>query len=253
MRSSFNTRRGLIALCSLLVIVAMVLQIVPRPGLVYGQTPTTAADPVPNRSVSVAGHGEVQAAPDQATISIGVESQAASADAALDDNNAKMAALLKIMKDGGVASKDIQTSNLNISPVYGESRGDAAPPVTGYRVSNQVSTTIRNLDALGPMLDRVVKAGANQIYGISFGFADPQALLDQARDKAMADANRRAKQLATLGQARLGVALTISEGAISPPMPMPMMRMMADSAGSVPIEAGSASVSVDVQVTYALN
>lgn len=230
----------------------------PRPRLARAQTrtptPASVTSDIP-RTVSVAGHGEVQAPPDQAVVIIGVESQAATAEAALDDNSSKMAALLSVIRGAGIASKDIQTTNFSIFPVYEErtNRSTEPPAVVGYRVSNQVVVKVRPIDTLGTLLDAVVRAGANQIHGISFGFSDPQALLDQARERAMNDAQRKATQLATLGESELGLVLTISEGGVTPP-PVIMQRGFAleEAAAAVPIEAGEATVAVDVQVTYAL-
>ncbi|MCZ7573814.1 MAG: SIMPL domain-containing protein [Ardenticatenaceae bacterium] len=258
MRSHAYVKTIVIVAAALSMMAALALLAWPRTGLARAQTPTpppgAAAASELTRTVSVSGHGEVQATPDQATVTVGVQSQAATAEAALDENNTKMAALLKVIKDAGVASKDIQTSNFSIFPVYEEKNVSNEPPrVIGYRVNNQVVVKVRSLDALGSLLDAVVKAGANQIQGIAFGFADPQALLDQAREQAMKDAQRKATQLATLGNSQLGPVLTISEGGVTPPRVVVERTMVAPAAApAVPVEAGESTVTVDVQVTYTL-
>lgn len=259
MLSHRRTQLGLIAVSVVLLMLVGGLFIVPKVGVALAQTPTptpSPAGPTPTpppsgvtRSVSVVGHGEVKAAPDQATITIGVESEAPSAADALDDNNTKMTALLGVIRGAGVASRDTQTSNFSIFPVYQDSRGSESPQVVGYRVSNQVTITVRDLDNLGSLLDAVVEAGANQIHGISFGFNDPQGLLDQARENAMREAERKAAQLAALADAELGQVLTISEGGVSP---QPLVAMDRAMAAAVPIEPGEATVSIDIQVTYAI-
>lgn len=201
------------------------------------------------RQVSVLGHGEVKARPDTATIQIGIDTEAANAKDALAQNNTQAQALQQKLAELKIDTKDIQTSNFSISPTY----GNDGRQVTGYRVSNIVTVTIRNLDSAGTLLDQVVQAGANNIYGISFSVADTQKLMEQARQAAMADAKARATQLATAGGAAVGDVLIISENVSAPPVPMPMLdRAAAQGAPSVPVQAGEQSISIDVQATFAL-
>jgi uncharacterized protein YggE len=201
------------------------------------------------RQVSVLGHGEVKARPDTATIQIGIDTEAANAKDALAQNNTQAQALQQKLAELKIDTKDIQTSNFSISPTY----GNDGRQVTGYRVSNIVTVTIRNLDSAGTLLDQVVQAGANNIYGISFSVADTQKLMEQARQAAMADAKVRATQLATAGGASVGDVLIISENVSAPPVPMPMLdRAAAQGAPSVPVQAGEQSISIDVQATFAL-
>lgn len=201
------------------------------------------------RQVSVLGHGEVKARPDTATIQIGIDTEAANAKDALAQNNTQAQALQQKLAELKIDTKDIQTSNFSISPTY----GNDGRQVTGYRVSNIVTITIRNLDSAGTLLDQVVQAGANNIYGISFSVADTQKLMEQARQAAMADAKVRATQLATAGGAAVGDVLIISENVSAPPVPMPMLdRAAAQGAPSVPVQAGEQSISIDVQATFAL-
>jgi uncharacterized protein len=203
------------------------------------------------RTVSVHGEGEMSAAPDQATIQLGVRTQAETAGDALEENNQRMQALLNTLREAGVAAADMQTSDMSIWPQYRHSPNGTSS-ITGYEVSNVVSVTIRNLENFGAILDAAVRAGGNQVNGISFGFSNPDELLDQAREAAMATAQAKAARLAELAGVRLGTVVTISEtGAVPPPI---MVRaaegMMADAA--VPIETGESAVTVTVQVTYEL-
>jgi uncharacterized protein len=216
-----------------------------------------AQDPTPVqpgeviRTVSVNGEGEVTAAPDQATIQLGVRTQAETAAEALEENNQRMQALLNTLREAGVAAADMQTSDMSIWPQYRHSPNGTSS-VTGYEVSNAVSVTVRDLENFGAILDAAVRAGGNQVNGISFGFSDPTALLNQAREAAMVNAQAKAARLAELAGVRLGTVVTISEtGAMPPPiMVRAAQEAMADAA--VPIEAGESAVNVMVQVTYEL-
>lgn len=203
------------------------------------------------RQVTVIGRGEVKLAPDQATVQIGVETRASTTREALDQNNAQAQAIVDEIKQLGVEERDIQTSGFNIYANH----SDNGRTITGYTVSNNVMVTIRNLDQAGALLDQVVSAGANRIYGINFGLSDPESALAQARDAAVTNARERAERLAQGSGASVGSVLVITENIGSDPvMPMPaMMRSEAlDAGATVPVQAGEQSFRAQVQVTYEL-
>src|SRR5262249_32996329 len=164
---------GVVAAVLVLAVLAGVV------GLLYARPAAAQASiGVPGmRQVTVVGHGEVKGAPDTATVQIGVEAEAATAKDALAQNSAQAQAVQEKLIKLGVGAKDIQTSNFSINPTYGSD----GHQVTGYHVTNMVTVTIRQLDQAGTLLDQVVQAGANSIYGISFSVENPEALLDQAR------------------------------------------------------------------------
>lgn len=216
------------------------------------------------RTISVAGTGRVSAAPDVADINIGVVTQARTAREALSANNEAMEALLNTVKERGVAAKDVQTSGLNINPQYSQPRGQPGqfggqegfrPEIYAYEVTNTVQVTARDLTKLGELLDAVVSAGANRMNGISFRIEDSEALLDQCRKKAMADAKRKAEMLAREADVVLGPPISIAEQGAYPPPPRPMMMMRAEMAMapvSVPIASGEQELTLTVNVTYEL-
>lgn len=215
-------------------------------------TQVVVATPPPiNRSVSVTGVGTVTAAPDKATIYIGVRTQGDTSSDALDENSTQMTSLLNTLKAAGIAARDIQTSDFSIYPRYNDSRNSTTQEIIGYEVSNTVVVTIRNLENFGEVLDAAVEAGGNQVNGIEFGFSDPAALTEQAREQAMAAAKANADQLATLADVSLGTVVSINESSYFPtPVYRGAMEQAADAA--VPIEAGQSSLSVTVNVTYEL-
>lgn len=202
------------------------------------------------RQITVVGAGEARVAPDMASVQIGVETSAPTTQEALAQNTAQAQALIDKVKELGVAEKDVQTSGFNIFPNYSED----GRTVTGYTVSNIVSVTIRDLAQAGALLDQVVQAGANRVYGVSFGVSDMKAAQAQAREAAVTDARARAEQLAQAGGASVGQVLVITEN-IGAAMPVPMPAMMADRAeagAAVPIQTGEQTIGAQVQVTYEL-
>ncbi len=211
----------------------------------------SAQDKRYERTVTVAATGTVSAEPDIAHISTGVLSEAATARDALQTNSAAMKKVIDGLKSAGIDPKDIQTSNLSIDPRYDQPKDGRAPRITGYRVSNQVRITARDISRLGELMDKVVELGANQAGGISFDVSNADSLKDEARRQAVANALRRAKLFAEASGAAVGEVLTIEEGA-SAPQPRPYMGRAAMSAEAAPIERGSLNLDVRVQVTWAL-
>jgi uncharacterized protein YggE len=202
-------------------------------------------------SVTVVGSGKVAAKPDMAEIQVGVVTQANSAAKALKDNNQAMAQLLKVLSARGIADKDQQTSNFNITPQYRRgNQGEQGPEIVGYQVANQVQIKVRKLDSLGELLDDVVASGANQIHGISFSVAEPSHLLDQARNKAMADARHKAELYANAADANLGQVLLIEEQTPHLPRQEMLGMAMGRAAAAAPIAAGEQEFGASVTVTY---
>jgi uncharacterized protein YggE len=208
--------------------------------------------PMP-RAISITGHGELKAAPDMASISIGVVSHAATAKEAVAANTQAMTKVLGSLKAAGIAEKDIQTSNFSLQPRYDYSQAGEAPRVAGYDASNTVTIQVRKLDSLGLVLDTVVQQGSNQVSGIQFGLAEPEAKLDEARKRAAADAQRKARLYAETMGFTLGNVISLSETSnVQPPLPIYAKTMRAEAAdmAAVPIAQGEQTIGADVNITW---
>lgn len=230
---------------------SLVILLVACGALMGAERMAEAQDKRLERWVSVAGHGSVDAPADMARFTAGVASEAATAREALDANNTAMKRVLDGLKALGIPANDLQTARFHIEPRHQTYKDGRPAQVVGYRVSNDVRITIRNLARLGEVIDRAVTLGANQSGGLDFEVSDAEARKEEARRLAVANAMQRARVLAESAGARLGQVLTISEEAIMPG-PRPMMQGRAAMASSVPIESGSEKLSVRVEMTFAL-
>ncbi|NOK59258.1 MAG: DUF541 domain-containing protein [Chloroflexi bacterium AL-W] len=233
----------IVLLIAALVMLVNVLNV--RPATAQAEVGVTGM-----RQVTVVGNGEIKGKPDTATIQIGVVTDAPSSQEALAQNNEQAQAIQARMIELGIAEEDIQTSNFNIYPNY-NSNGEQ---ITGYTVNNSVMVTIRSLDEAGTLLDQVVQAGANNVYGITFQVDDPQELYSQARTRAMQDAQTRATEFASAGNASVGEVLVITENIGSEPQ-IEFARLDSEAmqgADAVPIEPGQQTFTVNVQVTFEL-
>ena len=209
------------------------------------------------RSIHVSGTGKASASPDKADLSLSVEIQAKTAEAARNQAAGAIEALIKAVKNAGVADKDIQTRSVSLYPNYSP---DTANKIVGYQLTNQVSVCIRDIDKASDVIDSSVKAGGNatRVQGINFGIENADTALAQAREKAYDNAKMKAEQYAKLAGVALGLPLHISEGNAFSPVPMPYAEMrtlkagMADSA-STPVQAGEQEVIVNVDVVFGIN
>lgn len=206
-------------------------------------------------SLNLAAHGEVKIAPDTATVTFGVMTEASTAAEAMAQNAARMTRVVAALRNAGIAERDIQTSGLNLSAQY-DYQNNLPPKLRGYQASNRVSVTINDLTRVGSTADAVVAAGVNQIDGIGFGLRDPKAAEDRARQEAVRALQSKAQLYAqALGVQLSGIRSLTEGGGYSAPQPMPMYRMSVqamDSAESTPVSPGELTVRVDITGVYDL-
>jgi uncharacterized protein YggE len=210
--------------------------------------------PPPPRTLTMQGSGEVMATPDMASISLGVMSFAAKAREALDANTAAMTKIFAGLKAAGIEEKDLQTSGFSINPRMSYDPNNAQPPkLEGYEVSNQLTIIIRKLDTLGTVIDAAVSDGSNNVNGITFGLSDTQAATDEARRKAYADAEYKARLYAEAAGLKLAEVMSLSETSGYEPRPMRLqMDAMVAKSAPVPVAPGEQALTASVNVTWRL-
>ncbi|WP_227287308.1 SIMPL domain-containing protein [Boseongicola sp. H5] len=205
-------------------------------------------------TLTIRGTGQIDVAPDMATIQLGVLSQAETAGQALAENSADLEAVLAVLAITGIDGRDIQTSQFSVQPVWSDYSGQSerTPGITGFTVTNEVSVRLRDLGKLGEVLDAVTQDGANLIRGLSFGLADPDPVADEARLAAMADARARADLLANAAGVEITGIRSITEGGDERPFPAAGRLEMAMQQ-AVPIAEGEITVSATVTVVYEID
>jgi hypothetical protein len=208
------------------------------------------------RTITVVGEGRVSIEPDIARANIGVEVISPSVQEASADASATLEAVLQALRDEDVADEDIETSGFSIyaERFYGP-EGPGGQEEVNYRVSNNVSVTIRNLDSVGAVLGAAINAGANNIYGVNFSLDDPSAAESEARARAVENASSKAEELAELYGASVGPVVSISEiigaggGFYSGAMAQDIGR---GGGGAGPILPGQLDVTRQLEVVYSL-
>jgi uncharacterized protein YggE len=206
-----------------------------------------SADEATPAGLTVTGLGSVRTVPDRASFSFGVETQAATARAALTQNAAEAKKLLDALRAAGIAAADLQTSQVSLNPRTDE-RGTG---IVGYSAITTVTATLRDLSRAGAVVDAAVDAGANTVSGPSLTRGDTDAQYRQALRLAYADAKTKAESLATAAGKTLGAVTAIVESS-SGSVPYAVAK---DAAASTAVEIAPGTQSVDavVTVTFALS
>jgi len=220
---------------------------------------TVVLQPGQQTGLWVVGEGKVSAVPDVAIISLGIEAQAKTVAEAQNQAAGAMDRVMKALTGNGVADKDIQTQRFSIVQVTRWNKDLNRDEVVGYQVTNMVTAKIRNLDKTGTVIDAVAAAGGDltRVQSIGFTIDDPAKYYKDARDKAMADAMARAKQIAAGADIKLGRPTYISEGQLYVPQPRIVNYDMKLAPGasvpapvSTPISAGESEIRLSMQVVY---
>ena len=222
------------------------------------QLPSLAQDagtdpaPTDRRTVTVSGTATIRSAPDQALVSLGVQTQANTAQGALQQNAERMTKVLAALAALGLTKDDLATSNVSLWPVYGNTGTD----ITGYQASNQVDVTVHDVTKAGEVIDAGVDAGANLTNGITFTLSDQNPALDRALADAVRDARGKAEIMANAGDASLGQVVTLVESSAPTYPPVYYGRDMAvassEGGAPTPIEAPTLESQVSVSVTWEL-
>jgi len=241
------------------------------------QVAQPAVDIAPGHTLlTVSAEGRTFTGPDLAIFTAGVTTQGPNAAEALAENSRAMTQVIAGLKRGGIAERDIQTSNLSLNPISRDPNQEAmmaarvanqpyvplpsesqVPRIIGYTASNNVSVRQRNLKDYGKVVDTLVGAGANQVNGPNFQLDDQEAALDAARIEAVATARARAELYARAAGLRVQRIVSISEGGgyYGPP---PVMFARAVSSAGVPppppspVQPGELQMTANVTVLFEL-
>lgn len=203
-----------------------------------------------DKGIWVSGTGVAHGPRDECVIGAGVEVRRGNAVAVLADSAAALEAMREVALGSVAGPADLETSAVSLNPVY-----DNYPTLAGFTAAISLRLRTKDIDGVGQLLGRLVAAGGDEarLHEVSFGHADPAALITAARDAAWADALAKGRQLAGLAGRELGEVLAIAEYSGSePPRPRGRMMMAMADAGGPSLDAGEGQVSVTLSVGWAL-
>ncbi len=209
--------------------------------------------------MTVTGQGSVTATPDMASVTVGVMTQATDAASAVAANNEAMSALHEALDDFGVRESDRRSRGFTVQPTYDHrssvSSAGGMPKIAGYRVSNQLTVNVLDLDRLGDLLGAVISSGSNTINSLQFGNTDAEKRLDEARKLAVENAIHRASLYAEAAGGEVGRIVSITEAGAAYPRPEMLGRSSVAVLGAeaVPISAGQSEYTAIVNVVFELD
>ena len=219
-----------------------------------GGAPLTIQAVTERPALNLSAYGEVKTAPDMATISFGVVTEAPTAAEAMAQNAARMTQVMAALRRAGIEERNVQTSGLNLSAQY-DYVENTPPRLRGYQATNRVTVIIDDLTAVGTTADAVVAAGVNQIDGIGFGLKDPTAAENRARQLAVRALPGKAALYAQALGVELGGIRSLTEGggySPRPPAPIYARAEAISMDASTPVAAGELTVRIDITGVYDL-
>lgn len=205
------------------------------------------------RTINVTGTGTVHVEPDIAVVSLGVQTLGPDVGNAVQENNRRAKAVMEALLELGVTPEDMRTTNFYVSSQPQFDPMGMPTGETSYTVDNTIFFTLRAPDKLGAVLQAALRAGSNSVQSVSYSVADPSVPMDEARQIAVADAQRQAQQLATAAGAGLGKVLSITEGGSPAPMYYEAPAFgKGGGGGGVPVESGTLAYQAMITLTYTL-
>jgi len=251
-------KRGLMLGFGLFVAAAAILVIMGNAAADSTPLSTDKADK--ERTVTVTGTGSVYSVPDIAKFSTGVVTEADTSTEAMQKNARLMDAVVNAIKGAGIPEKDIKTSRITLEPVYNyysQPQGATEKPrIVGYKATNTVTVTIRDLSKVGTTIDAANNAGANKVAGVTFELSDEKATVvyKEALTKAVKEGGDKAKTIADAAGTGALTLKSISESGAYYPQPYYMEYGMAaraaDAAPPTPVSPGEQKVQATVSMVY---
>jgi len=220
----------------------------------FGSLSTTQVGEQQFKTISVTGSGTASIQADEATVTLGVQTEHASASEAVRLNAELMSAVIDAIKALGMTEEDMRTVSYSVYPVYAEYDYRR---IAAYRVENMIVVKIKDMDLIGDVIDEAAEKGANRIQGVSFGLSEEKQgeLSEEAYLAALDDAEGKAELIAD----RLGLTITgvlyITESTYQPYQPYSdySINLMGEVRAPTPIIEGKLSVSVTVHVVYSFD
>lgn len=198
---------------------------------------------------NVSGEGKVSVVPDLAIVNVGVRTQGQSIKAAQDKMNSAINNVTDAINGLGIDTKDIQTTNYSINPDYDYTTGPQR--IRGYTASSTVQIKIRDTEKINSVLDTSTANGANEVYGISFEVSDKTKAENEAREKAVSDAKKKAEATSKIAGFKLGRLVNYSESPADFPVPFRSLAVSEDVEAPKPqVEVGSTEIIVTVTLSY---
>ena len=206
--------------------------------------------PIP--MINVSGEGKINVVPDQASISISIESKGSKAAEVKKDNDIKTAAVLKIIQKLNIAKEDFQTQRVALNPNY-----DYEKKKYNYIATQTINVLLKDISKYDELMEGLIDAGTNRIDNVEFKSSKLKQLQSDARKLAIQDAKAKAMDFVSVLGQKVGKAMQISDNSqgYNPPRPMYAMDKMAmgnQAEARQTLAVGEMEIIVNVSVGFLL-
>lgn len=246
-----NVAKRVLDLITIVVVAGLVIGII---SVARGSSPASTTSPFNEQGLTVTGEGKSYVTPDVAKIDFGVSTEAKNLADSQKLNSEAIAKIKDALQAFSIEAKDIKTLYYTINPEYNYI-SSRAPQLRGYTTRHTIEVTVRKLEDADSVVQTLGNSGATEVNQVQFTVDDPSEVQNDAREKAIAQAKEKAKQLAELSGAHLGRIISISENTpdINVPYPTKYAEGMGGGGPSIGLEEGSMAVTSNVTITYSLN
>lgn len=212
-------------------------------------------DEVPH--IVVTGKAERMVVPDRARVTIGVEIERETAARASREARDAARAVIATIKDLGIAEQDM-TTEADVRETFTETRDTAGKLIDrkpkGFKARITLSVRVKDITRVGPLVSRLVAAGANTVSGIEFSLSREKEVKAEVEVEALRRAREEAASIAEAAGVKLGRVLSIRldpppDGAADMPM---RVQATGPTTASLAIEPGVQMISSLVEITWEL-
>lgn len=216
---------------------------------ITGPLPFTVTSTNKNDGFSISGTGEASGIPDQALLTVGVQTQGPTVKNTQDSLNSSINQVIDSLKKQGINQNDIQTQSYNLNPIYQIQPGNQK--ISSYQANSTLIIKINDISKVNSIIDSATISGANQIANIEFSLKDPTKIQNLARQKAVDQAKSRAEAAAKTANFHLGRLINYSEN-INDSTPTPMLQdvMQTKSTNTTELQPGANTTHIEVTLTY---
>jgi len=208
---------------------------------------------LPGSAITVTGQAKQDVKNQIARFSAGVTVTAEDKQVAVDEVNLKMTDLIAVIKDFGIADKDIKTRTISVNEFEDQPMPPVVKTVKKWRASNSISITLRDIDESSSLADLLNTTGATDVHGPNFALDDTQPAEIDLMEAAIDNAREKAEAIAKASHRKLGKVLSVNEGISQSISPLyRSMEIGMDEGEPTPVEPGSATVSKTVTVIFEL-
>lgn len=203
--------------------------------------------------INVSGEGKVKVAPDQASISISIETKGSKAVDVKQENDKKMDAILKFIKKSNIASEDFQTQRISLNPNY-----DYEKKKYNYIATQTVQILLKDLSKYDTLMEGLINEGINRIDNVEFKSSKMLQIQSDARKLAIKDAKAKAEDFVSVLGQKVGKAILISDNSQTynpQPRMYAMKASLMDKSESAPRETlaiGEIEITANVSVSFVL-